>query len=127
MPDFITIRETIEYTVKLPDNPEERAGFQPDYLDAGDVRSIVRQEVRRFHEPAYVIGADQERELHVLYADGEEVYANRSYDAVWEHFKEMTGQPDLYYRAWGDLDDPDKSWNNPGEAQPADTGEEAAR
>lgn len=111
MADFITYRETIEYTIALPRNDYEAESFYGDsFRDAERVKSLHREVIGRRHEPDYVFDINTEREVHILLADGVEVFAHRSHDAVVAKYRELTGST---YRIelFGDLDDPDKSWN----------------
>lgn len=108
MPDHITVRETIEYTVEL--QGWENGDFSHlSYQDATNAKTVVREIIGRRHEPDYVISLDGKREVHILLADGVEVFANRSHDAVIAHFRELSGYIgplDLF----DDLVDTDKSW-----------------
>lgn len=119
MPDFITIRETIEYTLRLPRDPAEREYFEPDFTDADDIRSVIKEVIECRHEPDYVLDCDLEREVHILLADSVEVFASRSHDVVYEHFKELTNQPDMQYVVVGDLENPDEKWEILREAEAA--------
>jgi hypothetical protein len=110
MPDILTIRETLEYTVEVPSDPDEHPHWTGSYHDATTMKSVSREIVDRRHEPDYVLRADTDRGLYLLTEDGQEVFANRSQDAVYERYKELTGQPDLDYFHFDDIDDPDKSW-----------------
>lgn len=92
MPDYIKYRETIEYTIELPRNDFEAESFYGDsFRDAESVKSIVKEVIERRHEPDYVFDCDHQREVHILLADGDEVFAHRSHDAVVAKFRELTG------------------------------------
>lgn len=110
MAEILTIRETIEYTVEVPTDPDEHPHWTGSYHDATSLKSISREVLERRHVPDYVVGMDMDRGVHWLTADGTEVFAHRSSDAVYEHYKEITGQPDFAYFRFDDLEDPDKSW-----------------
>jgi hypothetical protein len=110
MPDYIKFRETIEYEIQVPANDfeaEQHYGY--GFREAGSVKSIAKEVVGRRHETDYVVDADFSRGVYILRADGIEVFADRSHDAVIAKFRELTGsiqRIDLF----DDLEDKDKSW-----------------
>jgi hypothetical protein len=109
MPERITVRETIEYTVVL--EGWENGDFSHlTHLDADNAKTVVKEIIGRRHEPDYVIGLDDDREVYILYADGAEVFTHRSHDAVIAHFREITGYTG-HLELFDDLEDTDKSWN----------------
>lgn len=109
MPEHITVRETIEYTVVL--EGWENGNFSHlSHQDADNSKTVLREIIGRRHEPDYVIDLDEDREVHILRADGVEVFAHRSHDAVIAHFRELTGYTGDV-ELFDDLVDTDKSWN----------------
>ena len=54
MTDFITYRETVEYTVQLPHNDYEADEMYGE-CDRLDVKVISKEEIGRRHEPDYAI------------------------------------------------------------------------
>lgn len=109
MTDHITVRETIEYTVPLQ-GWENGDYSHLTHLDATSTKTVLREIIGRRHEPDYVISLDEKREVHILLADGVEVFADRSHDAVIAHFRELTrytGHLELF----DDLEDKDLSWS----------------
>lgn len=131
MTDYIKIRETIEYEIRVA--PEGYEEFDNDsyYADRVNERTLLKEEVGRRHEVDYAIGCDFERELHTLSADGEEVFTSRSHDAVvfeWARLSDTPVPDDVKPLArhnsgfpflFGDVADPDKSWKVLKENQPA--------
>ncbi|QOT19564.1 hypothetical protein [Paenarthrobacter sp. YJN-5] len=109
MTDHITIRETLEYTVPLQ-GWENGDYSHLTHLDATSTKSVLREIIDRRHEPDYVISLDDDRQVHILLADGAEVFAHRSHDSVINHFRELTGYTG-HLELFGDLEDTDKSWN----------------
>lgn len=109
MPDHVTVRETIEYTVAL-EGWENGDYSHLSFRDARDAKTVLREVIARRHEPDYVIGLDDDRQVHILLADGAEVFAHRSHDAVIAHFRELTGYTG-HLELFDDLEDTDKSWN----------------
>jgi hypothetical protein len=71
---------------------------------------VLREIIDRRHEPDYVLSLDDDRQVHILLADGVEVFAHRSHDAVIAHFRELTGFTGQF-ELFDDLEDADKSWN----------------
>jgi hypothetical protein len=109
MPDHVTIRETIEFTVAL--EGWENGDFSHlSHQDATSTKTVLREIIDRRHEPDYVLDVDDSREVHILLADGAEVFAHRSHDAVIARFKELSGYTG-HLELFGDLEDPDLSWN----------------
>lgn len=110
MPDFITYRETIEFTIQLPGNEHDAESFYGDsFRDAESVKSIVKEVIERRHEPDYVLDCDNQREVHILLADRVEVFAHRSHDAVIARFRELSGYTgDIF--PFEDLVDTGRSW-----------------
>ena len=111
MPDFITYRETIEFTIQLPGNEHDAESFYGDsFRDAESVKSIVKEVIERRHEPDYVLDCDNQREVHILLADRVEVFAHRSHDAVIARFRELSGYTgDIF--PFEDLVDTGRSWH----------------
>lgn len=108
MPEHITVRETIEYTVQL--QGWENGDFSHlSYQDATSTKTVLREIIGRRHEPDYVIGLDDVREVHILFAGGVEVFTHRSHDAVIAHFRELSGYTG-HLTLFDDLVDTDKSW-----------------
>lgn len=115
MPDHVTVRETIEYTVAL--EGWENGDFSHlSYQDATSTKTVLREIIGRRHEPDYVLDLDDVREVHILLADGAEVFAHRSHDAVIAHFRELTGYTGEFEH-FGDLENPDLSWSPDGTVQ----------
>lgn len=108
MTDFVTYRETVEFTVQLPRNDYEAEHSWGE--DRRDVKVISREEIGRRHEPDYSLDCDMKAELYRLLKDGEQVFAHRSHDAVLEHAASL-GEDVSGMSRFGDLEDPDKSWN----------------
>lgn len=110
MPDFITYRETIEFTIELPRDEHDAESFYGDsFRDAENVKSILKEVIDRRHEPDYVIDCDHQREVHILLADRTEVFAHRSHDAVIARFRELSGYTgDIF--PFKDLMDTGRSW-----------------
>jgi hypothetical protein len=109
MPERVTVRETIEYTVIL-EGWESGDISHLSHRDADNAKTVVREIIGRRHEPDYVIGLDCDRQVHTLYADGAEVFAHRSHDAVIAHFRDITGYTG-HLELFDDLEDTDKSWS----------------
>lgn len=110
MPEHVTVRETIEYTVQL--QGWENGDFSHlSYQDADNTKTVLREIIGRRHEPDYVIGLDDERQVHILFADGAEVFTHRSHDAVIAHFRERSGYTGPI-GLFDDLVDTDKSWSH---------------
>jgi hypothetical protein len=94
MPDHVTIRETLEYTVRL-EGWEDGNFNHLSYQDANSTKTVLREIIGRRHEPDYVLGLDDARQVHI--------------DAVIADFRQRsgyTGHLDLF----DDLVDTDKSW-----------------
>lgn len=108
MSDHITVRETIEYTVELQ-GWENGDISHLSFQDATNAKTVVREIIGRRHEPDYVIDLDDKREVHLLLADGAEVFAHRSHDAVIAHFRELSGYTG-HIELFDDLTDQDLSW-----------------
>lgn len=115
MPDFITYRETIEYTVQLPWDDDEADRWHEERIE---VKTISKEEIGRRHEVDCVLGTDLEAELHHLLADGERIFESRSHDAVVEHCGSLGDDVSRVFR-YGDLDNPDKSWRVMAESKAA--------
>lgn len=124
MTDFIKVRETIEYEIRVA--PDETYVIDEDsyYGERLNERTILKEEIGRRHEVDYVIGVDMEKELHFLTADGKEVFSSRSHDAVVYEWAHMTGTPvpdNIQPRQsrhasgfpflYGDLEDPNVGWD----------------
>jgi hypothetical protein len=84
-----------------------------------DVKVISREEIGRRHEVDYTLGADLKREVYQLIAEGAVVFEHRSQDAVLDHAASLGEDTSGFFR-FGDLEDPDKSWEviNPIEPSP---------
>lgn len=108
MPERVTVRETIEYTVVL-EGWENGDVSHVSHLDADNAKTVVKEVIGRRHEPDYVIDLDEGRQVHLLRADGTEVFAHRSHDAVIAHFRKITGYTG-HLELFDDLEDTDKSW-----------------
>ncbi len=108
MADFITYRETVEFTIALPRN-EYEADEMYGEGDRQDVKVISREEIGRRHEPDYTWDCDLDAELYFLLKDGERIFSSRSHDAVVDHTASL-GEDVSSVLRFGDLDDPDKSW-----------------
>ncbi|WP_427019351.1 hypothetical protein ACQCSX_21910 (plasmid) [Pseudarthrobacter sp. P1] len=101
MTDFITYRETTEYTIALPrdDEADEMYG-EPDRRD---VKVISREEIGRRHEPDYTLGCDLDAEIYFLLKDGERIFESRSHDAVVTHCASLGEDVSRVFR-FGDLE-----------------------
>lgn len=109
MPEYVKVRETIEYTLQLPRDDEEAERFYGTVDEAVETRTVSREEIVRWHETDYLLHTDFDRELYILLADGAEVFSHRSHDAVVQRHRELTGRTVASF-LFNDLDDPDKSW-----------------
>jgi hypothetical protein len=125
MTDFITYREVREYTVRLPRNDYE-AEHSYGQEDRQDVKVLSREEIGRRHEIDYDLGTDLDAELYYLLADGERIFESRSHDAVVEHCGSLGDDVSRVFH-FGDLDDPDKSWNVMAEHKAAAAARKAAQ
>ncbi|MET4143843.1 hypothetical protein [Arthrobacter sp. UYCo732] len=110
MPEHITVRETIEYTVQL-EGWENGHFSHLSHHDANNTKTVLREIIGLRHEPDYLIGLDAERQVHILFADGAEVFASRSHDEVIAHFRERSGYTG-HLALFDDLVDTDKSWGD---------------
>ncbi|MCU6480524.1 hypothetical protein [Arthrobacter sp. A2-55] len=111
MPEIITVRETIEYTITVPTGSYPMALEEVSYLDATSSRTLLKDVVSKVHEPAYVFDLDMEREVFTLLADGVEVFASRSHDARLDHYLSLGGEhvPGWTER-YDDLENTDRVW-----------------
>ena len=109
MPDYVKVREVIEYTLKLPQGEYEEERFHGTLGDAIQSEAISREEIVRWHETDYLLHTDLDRELYILLADGAEVFSHRSHDAVVQKHRDLTGCT-IGTFLFKDIDDPDKSW-----------------
>ncbi|QOD06057.1 hypothetical protein [Pseudarthrobacter sp. BIM B-2242] len=126
MTDFVTYRETVEFTVQLsPDGFEDDTDGPYFGEDRRDVKVISREEIGRRHEPDYVLDCDMKAGLYRLLKDGERVFAHRSHDAVLEHAASL-GEKTSHMARFGDLDDPEKSWDVMAEIKAASGGKAQA-
>lgn len=107
MTDYITYRETVEFTVRLPRNDYEAEHSWGE--ERQDVKVISREEIGRRHEPDYTLDCDLKAELYRLLKDGEQVFEHRSHDAVLEHAASL-GEATSSMTRFNDLDDPDRTW-----------------
>jgi hypothetical protein len=108
MTDFITYRETVEFTIRLPRNDYEAEHMYGEG-ERQDVKVLSREEIGRRHEPDYSWACDLDAELYFLLKDGERIFSHRSHDAVIEHAAAL-GDDVRGVQLFGDLEDPDKSW-----------------
>lgn len=108
MTDFITYRETVEFTIRLPRNDHEADEMYGEG-ERQDVKVISREEIGRRHEPDYSWDCDLEAELYWLLKDGVRIFSNRSHDAVVDHAGSLGDDVSGVF-LYGDLEDPDKSW-----------------
>jgi hypothetical protein len=124
MTDFITYRETVEFTVALPRNDYEAEQMYGEE-DRRDVKVISREEIGRHHEPDYVLGVDMDAELYFLLKDGERIFESRSHDAVVDHCGSLGDDVSRVFR-FGDLEDQDKFWRVNAEHKAAAAARKAA-
>lgn len=117
MTDFITYRETVEYTVRLPRNDYEAEHMYGEG-EREDVKVISREELGRRHEPDYAWDCDPKAELYLLLKDGVRIFSSRSHDAVVDHAASLGEDVSGVFR-FGDLEDPDKSWRVMAESKAA--------
>ena len=117
MTDFITYRETVEFTIALPRDDHEADEMYGEG-DRMDVKVISREEIGRRHEPDYVLGVDMEAELYFLLEDGERIFESRSHDAVVDHCGSLGDDVSRVFR-FGDLEDQDKFWRVHAESKAA--------
>ncbi|WP_427019355.1 hypothetical protein ACQCSX_21935 (plasmid) [Pseudarthrobacter sp. P1] len=108
MPEHVTVRETIEYTVTL-EGWENGDFTRLSHVNAESTTTVLREIIGHHHEPDYVIGLDADKEVHILYADRLEVFNHRSHDAVIARFRDLTGYAGRL-TLFDDLVDTDKSW-----------------
>ncbi|HEX9089538.1 MAG TPA: hypothetical protein VF867_18755 [Arthrobacter sp.] len=108
MTDFITYRETTEYTIALPRND-----YEADHMygegERRDVKVISKEEIGRRHVVDYSWDCDLTTELYFLLQDGVRIFESRSHDAILEHAASL-GDDVSGQQRFGDLEDPDKSW-----------------
>lgn len=57
MTDFITYRETVEFTIALPRDDHEADEMYGEG-ERRDVKVVSREEIGRHHEPDYALGCD---------------------------------------------------------------------
>jgi hypothetical protein len=122
--DFITYRETVEFTVRLPRDDYEAEHSYGE--ERREVKVISREEIGRRHEIDYVLGTDLEAELYYLLADGERIFESRSHDVVVDHGISLGEDASRIFR-FGDLDDHDKSWRTMSEHKAAVSERKAAQ
>lgn len=108
MTDFITYRETVEYTIALPRN-EHEADEMYGEGERRDVKVTSTEEIGRRHEPDYDLGVDMDAELYFLLKDGVRIFESRSHDAVVDHCGSLGDDVSRVFR-FGDLEDQDKFW-----------------
>lgn len=109
MTDFITYRETTEYTIALPRNDYEADQMYGEG-ERRDVKVISKEEIGRRHEVDYSLGCDLTAELYFLLKDGVRIFESRSHDAVVDHCGSLGDDVSQVFR-FGDLENPDKSWD----------------
>lgn len=117
MTDFITYRETVEYTIALPRNDYEADEMYGEG-DRLNEKVISKEEIGRRHEPDYAWDCDLAAELYFLLKDGVRIFESRSHDAVIEHAASLGDDVSKVMR-FGDLEDPDKSWRVMAESKAA--------
>lgn len=123
MTDYITYRETVEFTVRLPRNDYEAEHMYGEERE--DVKVLSREEIGRRHEPDYTLDCDLKAECYHLLKDGERIFTHRGHDAVLEYAK-SAGQDISNMSRFGDLDDPDLSWRRMAEHKAAAAERKAA-
>ncbi|WP_139187271.1 hypothetical protein [Pseudarthrobacter chlorophenolicus] len=116
MTDFITYRETVEFTVRLPRDDYEAEHSYGE--ERQDVKVVSREEIGRRHEVDYSWDCDLEAELFYLLKDGERIFESRSHDAVVDHCGSLGDDVSQVFR-FGDLDDQDKFWRIQAESKAA--------
>lgn len=119
MADFITYRETVEFTVALPRNDYEAEQMYGEE-DRRDVKVISREEIGRRHEPDYSLDCDLKAEQYYLLKDRERVFASRSHDAVLDHAASLGVDISQMFR-FDDLENPDRSWDAVPSISPSST------
>ena len=132
MPQKIVVRQVVEIELLIDDSdPENVKDFDRDlkegFLDglwdhssAVGVNLLVTEVVSRDHTTNYSIAPDTQREVFVLYADGEAVYEHRDRSEVireWGRrtdtevtFSKLAGYSNEASGIFFDYGDPDKFW-----------------
>ena len=124
MTDFITYRETVEFTIALPRDDHEADEMYGEG-DRLDVKVISREEIGRRHEPDYTLVTDLDAELFHLLKDGERIFESRSHDVVVDHCGSLGDDVSRVFR-FGDLEDHDKFWRVNAEYKAAAEAKKAA-
>ncbi|MFB9713966.1 hypothetical protein [Arthrobacter methylotrophus] len=108
MTEFITYRETVEYTIALPRDEHEADKM---YGEGNRLNETVisKEEIGRRREPDYSWDCDLNAELYFLLKDGVRIFESRSHDAVVKHAASFGDDVSRVF-LFGDLDNPDKSW-----------------
>lgn len=130
----VTIRQTIEYVVEVDDAKgheyevewfnQELAEGRVDVHREGvnDHKVLITQVVSREHEINYSLDVDNDREVHILLADGENVFEHRDHNEVVRHWAKLTGKEVVFVKesealwnrsetVWFDYGDPDAAWD----------------
>lgn len=124
MTDFITYRETTEYTIALPRDDDEADEMYGEG-ERRNVKVISKEEIGRHHEPDYALGTDMDAELFFLLKDDVRIFESRSHDAVVDHCGSLGDDVSRVFR-FGDLEDQDKFWRVNAESKAAAEARKAA-
>lgn len=129
----VKIRQTVEFIVEVDDREPSEVEYFKEQLARGEVDVnhngvegfydvLLTEVLEEKHEINYVVGADLEREVYQLEADGEVVFEDRSHNEVVREWGRRTGNEVKftsdgreYQRGdtsvWFDYGDPDRSWD----------------